>query len=313
MAKKGVKFCVGADGGGSCLEAVFEAGLPVSVVYTNNPGCKAIEERTKPRGVPAVDELSPKDFKSRREHEIALMEFLDEYDFGAIVMLGDERVKTAGFVRHYMEKGIPIFNTHPAPLPQFRGLNGYAWAIGQHPDAVRRNEWTAVSFHRIDDQVDRGNIIAQTPEPIYDGDNVDHVMERGKNIEYIQIVQCLRYFSEGRIVFPDGEGLADVLEENSTVPLSTHVHSIRQTLGDLDGKVTVEVDSLDRIWKVRTQRVEYNRNVDANIPINLLFTYAYDIVKQARQAGREVDFVFDKMNIHPIIMKSDLEKGEKPY
>lgn len=291
----------------------MDAGLPISVVYTNAPGCNAIEGRAKPAGIPAVDEFSPKDFKTRAEHEKALMELLDAYEFDAIVMLGDERIKTKGFVRHYGEKGIPILNTHPAPPPQFRGLNGYAWALGDHSDAVRRNEWTAVTFHRIDDKVDRGNIIAQSPVPVRDGDTVDDLMERGKNIEYAQIVQCLEYFSEGRLVFPDGEGLAKVLDEDCRTQLSTHVQPIRQALGDLEGKVTVEIDSENRTWKVRTQRVEYNRNIDPNLPANLLFTYAYDLVKKARQAGKEVDFVFDKMNIHPIIMKQDLDKGEKPY
>ena len=291
----------------------MDAGLPISVVYTNVPGCNAIEGRAKPAGIPAIDEFAPKDFKSRREHEIALMELLDEYDFGAIVMLGDERIKTDAFVRHYREKEIPTINTHPAPPPQFRGLNGYAWGLGDHPEAVRSNEWTCVTFHRIDDKVDRGNIIAQSPVPIHYGDTVDDLMERGKNIEYAQIVQCLKYFSEGRLVFPDGEGLADVLDEDGRTPLSTHAHPIRQALGDLEGKVTVEIDSENRTWKVRTERVEYNRNIDANLPTNLLFTYAYEIVKKARQSGREVDFVFDGMNIHPIIMKSDKDKGIKPY
>ena len=54
-------LAIGADGGGSCLQAVIDAGLPISVVYTNAPGCNAIEARAKHAGIPTI-ELNPKNF-----------------------------------------------------------------------------------------------------------------------------------------------------------------------------------------------------------------------------------------------------------
>lgn len=55
---------------------------------------------------------------------------------------------------------VGAFNLHPGPLPEYSGLNAPSWAV--------YNEETehAVTFHRIANSVDAGNIIYKTAFPI---------------------------------------------------------------------------------------------------------------------------------------------------
>ena len=319
-----LRVAVGADGGGTCFQSVLDNSnffnFDAVVAYTNVPGCKAMD-RARGHGVPAI-ELNPSDFgrgrTGRRKHELALQEELAKHEFDAIAMLGDERIKTGEFVANYAEQGIPVLNTHPAPAPQFRGLEGYAWALGEdHKDAVRRNEWTCVTFHTIDKHVDRGIIVAQTLVPVYEKDTEDDLKERGLKLEWGQIAHALDYQSRGRLEFNQETQTSEVLDENGK-KFSDYIPSLESTLGDgtpgQPGKAWVEVQSRQPSMRVVPQgeRVMH-LDVTEGIPRNLLFTYAYRQVKDLRQRGVDVTFHFDGINVHPIIMKSDVEKGEKPY
>jgi len=313
--KKG--FAIGADGGGSCMQAVIDAGLPISVVYTNKPGCEAVEVRAKKANIPTI-QLNPADFgkgkQGRRAHERELEAQLKDFEFSAVVMLGDDRVKTEYFVDDYTKQGIHVFNTHPAPLPQFRGLEGYAWALGAHKDSVRTNHWTAVTFHRIDGRVDRGNIIAQAPVQMIGGDSVDDLMERGKNVEYDQIVQCLKYHLDGRIIWNPGKNQTADIENGTCSTLREEIPPLEDLMGLPDDKIFLTIDT--HLGKIAAGCAsgshQWSYSID-KIPENLVFTYAYDVVKALRQKGTEVNFTFDGMDIHPIIMKKDEQKGIKPY
>jgi phosphoribosylglycinamide formyltransferase-1 len=319
MARKRLRVCVGADGSGTCFQSVIDGSnfydFDVVAAYTNNPGCFAMERAAR-HGIPKI-EIDPKAFgkgmEARRQHEVELEKRLDWHDFDVIVMLGDDRLKTGEFIADYAKRGVNVLNTHPAPDPQFRGRNGYAWALGEHPDAVRRNEWTAVTFHRIDAEMDRGNIIAQCPAPIYEGDTVNDLKERGLKVEHFQIVQCLQYLAMGKMSFRE-EGMATIAD-NAGMPIASQFNVIGEEIARDGGRhgLEVEINTMNRLWKVRGNGREESGGIRYGTPKNLVFTYAYDIVKKARLHGWDVKFTYDGMNIHPIIMKSDQEKGEKPY
>lgn len=316
---KRLRLAVGADGNGSCFQAVLNGTLvhdtfEVSVAYTNIPGCYAME-RARLNGIPIV-ELDPKKFSKRREHEVELEKMLSDHEFDAIVMLGDERVKTAEFIDGYSKRGIHILNTHPAPAPQFRGLNGYAWALGEHKEAVQRNAWTCVTFHTIEAEIDRGMIIAQCPVPVYKSDKVDDLKKRGLQIEHFQIVQCLDYLARGLVRFDCEIKTADVIYESNRSSISREFAVIGKLLEcDISQPFTVQVDTRARRWDLVKgfRTVEEPRFGYDYMPTNLAFTYAYRAVKSLRQAGLQLDFIFNGVNIHPVIMKSDHDRGLKAY
>lgn len=68
----------------------------------------------------------------------------------------------------------PSVNLHPAPLPEYRGCNGYAHAI-QNGDATYR-----VTLHYVDEGIDTGPIIEDDTIPIHDDDTGRTLYDRAQ-------------------------------------------------------------------------------------------------------------------------------------
>lgn len=331
-----LKIILSADGSGSCLQAAMNFAkkehidIDIVAFMSNNPGCYAMAERAaknnvfgdRPRiEIPVQKKVADKEqsnfvngkrgMKTRAAHEAEIMKELDKFDFDYLVLLGDMRVKSKEFVKKYAGK---ILNTHPAPIPQFRGIGGYEWAVGKHPQSVQVNEWNCATFHYIDDKVDRGIIAAQTPMIVYPDDTADRLSERGLPQEHWQICEFLKYLSEKRVVFRE-KGIADVLDQHGE-PYREQMH--------IATFARIQFPTADEFGiNVKEKNGRYLITLSANgktiddwvtgpMPDNLAFTYAHWDVEQLRQGGYKVDFKFNDLNIHPVIMKKDQEAGLKP-
>lgn len=116
-------------------------------------------------GVPAKF-VDPAPFKTKLEGEgeLRFIAAVREAEADLVVLAGFMRVLKAGFLRAFAGK---IINLHPSLLPAFPGLDG----IGQAFRAGVKE--TGCTVHLVSEQVDAGEIIAQSKVAIEPGETVE--------------------------------------------------------------------------------------------------------------------------------------------
>src|SRR3954452_1244177 len=150
-----------ASGGGSNLEAIIEAGIPVAVVVVDRP-CRATE-LAEQAGIPS--ELVERDSFGAAFDRSAYTERVVE----ALQRHGVELVVMAGFGT-ILEKQIHdafhhrILNTHPSLLPAFPGWHSVEDALNAGVKV------TGCTIHVAVPEVDSGPILAQEAVLVLDDD-----------------------------------------------------------------------------------------------------------------------------------------------
>ena len=160
------------SGEGTNLQALIDAGLPVSAVASNKAEARALE-RAAAAGIPAaVFELD--DFESREERDAAMADWLVGHAVTLVVCAGYMQLLRPTFLDRFER----IVNTHSAPLPQFPGAHPIedvlAAGVGQ----------TAATVHYVDEGIDTGPVIVAEPVPVRDDDTVESLRARVQEVEH---------------------------------------------------------------------------------------------------------------------------------
>jgi phosphoribosylglycinamide formyltransferase-1 len=192
------------SGRGSNLEALLEAGLPVTfaAVISNNPEARGLDI-ARAWGVPA-EVLNHRDFDNREAFDRALAAAIDRHEPGLVVLAGFMRVLTPEFVRRYAGR---MINVHPSLLPAFAGLHTHRRALEA---GVRIHGCTV---HFVTPEVDVGPVIIQAAVPLLAGDTEDKLAARVLEQEHRILSQAVRWFAEGRIQLGDGDGARVIGQE----------------------------------------------------------------------------------------------------
>jgi len=103
------------SGRGSNLQALLDAGLPITTVISNEAEAKGLETAAA-RGV-ATRIVEHRRFSSREAFDAALAGEIDRAAPQLIALAGFMRVLTPGFVARYKER---LLNIHPSLLPCLR-------------------------------------------------------------------------------------------------------------------------------------------------------------------------------------------------
>jgi phosphoribosylglycinamide formyltransferase-1 len=182
------------SGRGSNLQAILDAGIPVSAVISNRPdaGGLAIAER---RGV-ATAVVEHRRFATREAFDAALAEEIDRQAPRLVALAGFMRVLTPGFVARYAGR---LVNIHPSLLPAFPGLDTHARALAA---GARRHGCTV---HFVTVEIDHGPIIAQASVPVLAGDTAQTLAARVLAQEHLIYPRALRWFLDGLLVVEDGK------------------------------------------------------------------------------------------------------------
>lgn len=176
-----------ASGSGSNLQAILEANLPVVVVVADRP-CGAIqvaETALLPSVLVERESYGPEfDRGAYTERVVAVLE---EHDVDVVVMAGfgtilDKQVHDAFPGR--------ILNTHPALLPAFPGWHAVEEALAAGVKV------TGCTVHLATVEVDSGPILAQAAVPVLDGDTVETLHRRIKDVEHHLYPETIRRFIE---------------------------------------------------------------------------------------------------------------------
>jgi phosphoribosylglycinamide formyltransferase-1 len=145
------------SGNGTNLQALLDAGLPITAVASNRKEAYALQ-RAREASVPTAT-FSMDCHESREERDLVMATWLEEHGVELVVLAGYMHLLTEPFLRRFPGR---VVNVHPSLLPAFPG----AHAID---DALEAGvETTGVTVHLVDAGLDSGPVIVQeevTVEP----------------------------------------------------------------------------------------------------------------------------------------------------
>jgi len=172
-----VRIAVLVSGSGTILEAILDAGIPVSCVLSDRP-CRGLEVADS-YGVDAVliDRAAFGGFGEGFERESftdAVTNALDEHRIDLVAMAGFGTVLGASIHNAYAGR---ILNTHPALLPLFPGWHAVADALAADVGV------TGCTVHLATIEMDAGPILAQAEVPVFSDDTEATLHERIKEVE----------------------------------------------------------------------------------------------------------------------------------
>ena len=174
------------SGAGTNLQALLDAGLPVSAVASNTVGVQALE-RAERASVPAAV-FPEEDYADRAERDQAMADWLEEQRVELVVCAGYMQLLSRGFLGRF-----PCINVHPSLLPAFPGLD----AVGRAIEAGAQE--TGVTVHFLDEGVDTGPVIAQERVAIEPGDTVESLHERLHAVEHRLLPRAVGLYLAGAI------------------------------------------------------------------------------------------------------------------
>lgn len=181
------------SGRGSNLQAILEAGIPVSAVISNVAGAGGLAIAAK-RGIPTLV-VRHGDFASREAFEAVLAAEIDRFAPRLVVLAGFMRVLTPGFVQRYAGR---LLNIHPSLLPAFPGLQTHRRALA---GGVKRHGCTV---HFVTADLDQGPIVAQAAVPVLPGDSEESLAARVLQQEHVLFPRAVRWFLDGKLVIEKG-------------------------------------------------------------------------------------------------------------
>jgi phosphoribosylglycinamide formyltransferase-1 len=182
------------SGRGSNMQALLDAGLPVSAVISNVAGAKGLDVAAA-HGVP-TRVVEHRRFATREAFDAALAAAIDEFRPRLVALAGFMRVLTPAFVARYHGR---LLNIHPSLLPEFPGLDTHRRAL----EAGAKRHGCTVHFVTAD--LDHGPIVIQAAIPVREGDTPGSLAARVLQQEHIIYPRAVRWFLDGRLVIEGGQ------------------------------------------------------------------------------------------------------------
>jgi phosphoribosylglycinamide formyltransferase-1 len=144
-----------ASGNGTNLQALIDAGLPVSAVAANRKDAYALV-RAREAGIPTAT-FSLDCHPDRTERDLVMATWLEEHGVELVVLAGYMHLLTEPFLRRFPGR---IVNVHPSLLPAFPGAHAIDDALAAGV------ETTGVTVHFVDEGLDTGPVIVQEEVPV---------------------------------------------------------------------------------------------------------------------------------------------------
>ena len=191
------RIAVLASGGGSNLQAIVDhldqlgtrRGGDVVLVASNRADAGALERAARREIQVAV-------LASAKEPEGAQLDgLLDEHQIDLIVLAGYLKLVPSDVVAKYHGR---IVNVHPALLPAFGGPGMYGQRV-HHAVIESGARVTGVTAHFVDEQFDRGRIIAQWPVPVFGSDDAGTLAARVLRVEHLLYPRVVDAVAAGRM------------------------------------------------------------------------------------------------------------------
>jgi len=143
------------SGNGTNLQALLDAGLPVSAVASNRQDAYALI-RAREAGVPTAT-FSLDCHADRTERDLVMATWLEQHGAELVVLAGYMHLLTNPFLQRFPER---VVNVHPSLLPAFPGAHAIDDVLAAGVQT------TGVSVHYVDEGLDTGRLIAQEQVPV---------------------------------------------------------------------------------------------------------------------------------------------------
>jgi phosphoribosylglycinamide formyltransferase-1 len=181
------------SGRGSNLQALIDAGVPVSAVISNRAEAGGLAIAAA-RGI-ATRVVEHRRHAAREDFDAALAEEIERFAPRLVALAGFMRVLTPGFVARYHER---LLNIHPSLLPAFPGLHTHERALAA---GVKVHGCTV---HFVTAGLDHGPIVAQAAVPVRPDDDAAALAARVLRLEHVIYPRAVRWFLEGSLAVTDG-------------------------------------------------------------------------------------------------------------
>lgn len=191
------RIAVLASGGGTNLQAIIDhldrlgdrrCG-DVVLVASDRADAGALA-RARIRGI-ATDTLAT----PRHVDGPALGALLERHGVELVALAGYLRRVPNEVVRRYADR---MINVHPALLPSFGGAGMYGMRVHEAVLASGATV-TGVTAHFVDEEYDRGPIIAQWPVPVLSGDDGATLAARVLRVEHVLYPRVVDAVAGGRL------------------------------------------------------------------------------------------------------------------
>lgn len=174
-----LRVAVLVSGGGTNLQAIIDAvkdgtitNTELVAVISNNANAYALT-RARENGIEALC-ISPKDYADRADFHKALLEKINELKVDLIVLTGYLVKIPEEMVHQYSHR---IINIHPSLIPSFCGVGYYGLHV--HEAVLEKGvKVTGATVHYVDEGMDTGEIIAQKPVMVEEGDTPEILQKR---------------------------------------------------------------------------------------------------------------------------------------
>ena len=196
-----MRVAVFASGSGTNLQALLDACRPpapatVALVVSNQATAGALD-RARQAGVATQVLKNP-------AHGPGLVELLRAHQVDLVVLAGYLKLVPGDVIQAFRDR---ILNIHPALLPAFGGPGMYGKRVHQ---AVLASGATVsgATVHVVNEEYDRGPILAQWPVPVEPGDTPETLGVRVLKVEHALLpAVVLAAARAGRVVrlWPDHE------------------------------------------------------------------------------------------------------------
>ena len=194
MSDKKPVLGVLVSGQGSNLKAILTAcaegklSASVGIVISDRKEAPALEHAEYYK-VPELY-LDPKASDSREAYDRLILQDLKRHSVDLVILAGYMRIVTPVLIQAYRNR---MMNIHPSLLPAFPGLHAQRQALAYGAKV------SGCTVHFVDEQVDHGPIIVQSPVPVLEVDTEQTLSARILAEEHKLYVQAIQLFAEGKI------------------------------------------------------------------------------------------------------------------
>lgn len=198
MIRRSLKLGFLASGNASSARAIVAAikagdlAAEARLLVSNNKSAPALAFAAG-QGVPALCIPTQADPQAA---DARLAEAMTAHGVELIVLSGYLRQLGPRTLGRYRGR---ILNIHPGPLPQFGGHGMYGRRVHEAVIAAGVAE-SGIAIHLVDEEYDRGPIIAQMAVPLEPGDTPQTLEVRVTALEPGFFVETLRRIAAGEIV-----------------------------------------------------------------------------------------------------------------
>jgi len=133
----------------------------------------------------------PVEKDKKKEAEAKQFELFDKYQIDFIVLARYMQILSEDFVKRYPQR---VINIHHSFLPAFIGARPY------HRAFERGVKLIGATSHYVTEVLDEGPIIEQDIDRISHRDQVEDLIQKGRDLERIVLSKAVRWHIENRIL-----------------------------------------------------------------------------------------------------------------